>query len=219
MKKVFTKINSNEINNEMRKDNKSMKNNIATRFIEWANKANRNSSSAYSTMIIESIKEICQEFYDHCNANPGEDFETAFRGTLMEHVKGRDFGKMREDLRSLRAECKSLHDLTGGEYGSDMLEMIDDLYDETIVQEKMGELMAAEDESTAGHKAIMERYEYIETQKSLLREVLEEQDEEFDFFAFLDEHNITNPRLVKILEREFESYWDEVAYANESAEA
>jgi len=45
-----------------------------------------------------------------------------------------------------------------------MLEMIDDLYDETIVQEKMGELMTAEDESTAGHKAIMERYEYIETQ-------------------------------------------------------
>ncbi len=219
MKKVFTKINSNEINNEMRKDNKSMKNNIATRFIEWANKANRNSSSAYSTMIIEPIKEICQEFYDHCSANPGEDFETAFRGTLMEHVKARDFRQMREDLRSLRAECKSLHDLTGGEYGSDMLEMIDDLYDETIVQEKMGELMTAEDESTAGHKAIMERYEYIENQKSLFRKALEEQDEEFDFFAYLDDHNITNPRLVKILEREFESYWDEVAYANESAEA
>ena len=54
----------------------------------------------------------------------------------------------------------------------------------------------------------MERYEYIE-----------EQDEEFDFFAFLNEHSITDPRLVKILEREFESYWDEVAYANESAEA
>ena len=69
------------------------------------------------------------------------------------------------------------------------------------------------------HKVIMERYEYIEEQKALLRDALEEQDEEFDFFAFLDEHNITNPRLVKILEREFESYWDEVAYANEYAEA
>ena len=221
MKKVFTKINSNEINNEMRKDNKSMKNNIATRFIEWANKANRNSSSAYSTMIIESIKEICQEFYDHCNANPGEDFETAFRGTLVEHVKGRDFGKMREDLRSLRSECKSLHDLTGGEYGSDMLEMIDDLYNETIVQEKMRELMTAEDEDEAStnHKVIMERYEYIEAQKTLLRDTIHEQTDDFDFFAFLDEHNITNPRLVKILEREFESYWDELAYANEYAEA
>ena len=66
---------------------------------------------------------------------------------------------------------------------------------------------------------VMERYEYIEEQKSLLRETIEEQDEEFDFFAYLNEHSITNPRLVKILEREFESYWDEVAYANESAEA
>ena len=66
---------------------------------------------------------------------------------------------------------------------------------------------------------VMERYAYIEEQKSLLREAIEEKDEEFDFFAHLEDHNITNPRLVKILEREFETYWDEVAYANESAEA
>ena len=69
------------------------------------------------------------------------------------------------------------------------------------------------------HEEVMERYAYITEQKNLLREALEEQDEEFDFFAYLDDHNITDPRLVKILEREFESYWDEVAYANESAEA
>lgn len=66
---------------------------------------------------------------------------------------------------------------------------------------------------------VMERYEYITEQKNLLREAIEEQDEEFDSFAHLNEHSITNPRLVKILEREFETYWDEVAYANESAEA
>ena len=57
-------------------------------------------------------------------------------------------------------------------------------------------------------KAIMARYEYIE-----------EQDEDFDFFAYLDERNISNPRLRKILEHELEAYWDEVAYANESAKA
>ena len=52
-----------------------------------------------------------------------------------------------------------------------------------------------------------------------VREWLEKQDEEFDFFAYLDEHKITNPRLRKMLEHELESYWDEVAYANESAKA
>ena len=66
---------------------------------------------------------------------------------------------------------------------------------------------------------VIERYEYIEEQKALLREALEEQDEEFDFFAYLDEYKITNPRLRKMLEHELESYWDEVAYANESAKA
>ena len=68
-------------------------------------------------------------------------------------------------------------------------------------------------------KAIMARYEYIEEQKALLRDALEEQDEDFDFFAYLDERNISNPRLRKILEHELEAYWDEVAYANESAKA
>lgn len=66
---------------------------------------------------------------------------------------------------------------------------------------------------------IMKRYEYITEQKNLLCEAIEEQDEEFDFFVYLEDHNITDYRLVRILEREFESYWDEVAYANESAEA
>ena len=65
----------------------------------------------------------------------------------------------------------------------------------------------------------MERYEYIEEQKALLRDAIEEQDDDFDFFAYLDEHKITNPRLRKMLEHELEAYWDEVAYANESAEA
>lgn len=66
---------------------------------------------------------------------------------------------------------------------------------------------------------VIERYEYITEQKYLLREALEEQDEEFDFFAYLNENKITSPRLRKMLEHELEAYWDEVAYANESAEA
>ena len=76
--------------------------------------------------------------------------------------------------------------------------------------------------STSGkcrREEVMERYEYITEQKKLLREALEKQDEEFDFFAYLDEHKITNPRLRKILEHELEAYWDEVAYANESITA
>ncbi len=66
---------------------------------------------------------------------------------------------------------------------------------------------------------VMEHYEYIEEQKALLREALDEQDEEFDFFAYLDERNITNPRFRKMLEHELEAYWDELAYANESTKA
>ncbi len=66
------------------------------------------------------------------------------------------------------------------------------------------------------HSAIMERCKYIEDLKSLLREAIEEQDESFDFFAFLEEHGITDRHLRKILDREFDAYWDEVMYAEEN---
>ncbi len=62
---------------------------------------------------------------------------------------------------------------------------------------------------------IMERYEYIEEQKALLRNAIEE-NEDFDFHAYLDENSITNKRLRKILDREFDAYWDEVMYAEEN---
>lgn len=65
------------------------------------------------------------------------------------------------------------------------------------------------------HEAIMERYEYIEEQKALLRNAIEE-NEDFDFHAYLDENGITNKRLRKILDREFDAYWDEVMYAEEN---
>ena len=137
MKKVFTK--TNEINNEMRKDNKSMKNNNIT-------------LTENDLRICSAILKALNDY--HAQRTHDEDFSSAYS--------------------------------TSDKYR---------------------------------REEVMERYAYIEEQKSLLREAIEEQDEEFDFFAHLDEHNITNPRLVKILEREFESYWDELAYANESAEA
>ena len=139
MKKVFTKINSNEINNEMRKDNKSMKNNNIT-------------LTENDLRICSAILKALNDY--HAQRTPDEDFSSAY---------------------STSDKCR--------------------------------------------REDIMKRYEYITEQKNRLCEALEEQDEEFDFFAFLNEHSITDPRLVKILEREFESYWDELAYANEYAEA
>ncbi|MBQ8249089.1 MAG: hypothetical protein IJY93_04305 [Clostridia bacterium] len=65
------------------------------------------------------------------------------------------------------------------------------------------------------HEAIMERYEYIEEQKALLRNAIED-NEDFDFHAYLDENGITNKCLRKILDREFDAYWDEVMYAKEN---
>ena len=72
---------------------------------------------------------------------------------------------------------------------------------------------------TSDNSTISECRKYIKKQKTLLRNAIHEQNDDFDFGEFLTQNDITDYRLVKILEREFESYWDEVAYANESAEA
>ena len=69
------------------------------------------------------------------------------------------------------------------------------------------------------NSAITECRKYIKKQKTRLRDAIHEQNDNFDFGEFLTQNDITDYRLVKILEREFETYWDEVAYANESAEA
>ena len=139
MKNAFTKTNANEINNEMRKENKTMKNN--------------------NISLTENDLRLCSAILKalngyHAQRTHDEDFSSAY---------------------STSDKCR--------------------------------------------REEVMERYEYITEQKYLLREALEKQDEEFDFFAYLDEHKITNPRLRKMLEHELEAYWDEVAYANEYAEA
>lgn len=139
MKNAFAKINTSEINNVTRKDNKSMKNNTIT-------------LTANNLRLCSAILNALNDY--HAQRTPDEDFSSSYNAS---------------DVRN--------------------------------------------------QKAIMARYEYIEEQKALLRDALEEQDEDFDFFAYLDERNISNPRLRKILEHELEAYWDEVAYANESAKA
>ena len=96
---------------------------------------------------------------------------------------------------------------------SAILKALNDYHAQRTHDEDFSSAYSTSDEHD--HKAIMERYEYIEEQKALLRNAIED-NEDFDFHAYLDENDITNKCLRKILDREFDAYWDEVMYAEEN---
>lgn len=60
---------------------------------------------------------------------------------------------------------------------------------------------------------------YIEDHKTKVRHELLMQDCKFDLANYCGKNNITDPRVQRILAREIEQFWDELAYANECAEA
>lgn len=259
MKKVFTKINSNEINNEMIKDNKSMKNNnislpendlhLCSAILNALNdyRAQRthdeDSSSAYSTSderdhgaIMERYEYIEEQKALLRNAiEDNEDFdfhayldENGITNKCLRKILYREFDAYWDEVMYTEEnpDCKNCDSgnntpvsLTENDLRVcyEILRAMNDYY-------ALGRRMKDDTDDfsvyeTSDNSAIAECRKYIKKQKALLRDAIHEQNDDFDFGEFLTQSDITDYRLVKILEREFESYWDEVAYANESAKA